>query len=107
MGMDGVIPPLQFGGVQEAVIAPLPIAGDVTLAVPPKTVLLAPLTPTETGLLVFHVRDTPVNGIPTLSVTFALRVVEVPTLTVREDELELLAAARAMDCTGQVVKLKG
>src|SRR5262249_55505204 len=108
MGMDGVMPPLQLGGVQETVIALLPTAGEVTLAVPPKTVLLAPVTPTETGLLVFQVRETPVSDIPTLSVTVAFRVVVVPTLTLKEIEVGgLLAAASEMDCTGQVLKLRG
>lgn len=101
-----MIPPLQPGGVHEAVTAPLPTAGEVTLPVLPKTVLVVPLTPTETGLLVFHVSGTPVRSIPALSVTVAFTVVVVPLVTVKE-VAGLFSTASDMDCTGHVVNGNG
>jgi hypothetical protein len=98
------MPPLQVGGVQDAVTEPAPAEGVVTLPMPPKEVLVLPVTPTEMGLLVLQVRETPVSGIPTLSVTVALSVVAVPTLTVVG---ALFWTARLIVCTGQVVNDTG
>ena len=83
--MDGVIPPLHEGGVHDAVTAPLPPDGVVTLPMLPKLVLVPPVTPTEIGLLVLQVRETPVSGIPTLSITVAFTVAAVPLLRVIGD----------------------
>ena len=83
--MDGVIPALHDGGVHEAVTAPLPIDGVVTLPMLPKLVLAPSVTPTEIGLLVLQVRETPVSGMPTLSITVAFTVAAVPLLSVIGD----------------------
>jgi len=72
------------GGVQEAITAPAPTVGDEAVPTPPKTVLVAPEAPTETGLEVFQVNGTPVSVIPRLSVTVAFSVVEVPVFTTKE-----------------------
>jgi hypothetical protein len=71
-----VIPPLQLGGVQEAVMLALPGVGPVTFALPPKAVLVVPLTATDTGFVLLHVSETPVIGMCTLSVTVASTVAE-------------------------------
>jgi hypothetical protein len=81
MGMDGVIPPLHEGGVQEAVTAPAPTAEALTVPTLPYTVLVAPEGFTEMELLELQVRGTPVMVIPKMSVTVALRIVDVPVLT--------------------------
>jgi len=98
------MPPLHVGGVHDAVTEPAPAAGVVTLPMPPKDVLVPPVTPTDAGLLVLQVRETPVSGIPRLSVTVAFSVVAVPALTVVG---ELFCTARLMDCTGHVVNDAG
>jgi hypothetical protein len=98
------MPPLQVGGVQDAVIDPDPAAGVVTLPMPPKEVLVPPVTPTDIGLLVLQVRDIPVSGIPTLSVTVAFSVAAEPTVTVVG---ALFWTTRLIDCTGQVVNDTG
>jgi hypothetical protein len=106
--MEGTIPPLHVGGVQDAVIEPAPTVGAVTLPMLPKDVLVPPVTPKETGLLVLHVRETPVSGIPRMSVTVAFSVVAVPALTVNEVVVGgLFTAARLIDWTGQVVNDTG
>lgn len=106
--MEGTIPPLHVGGVHDAVTEPAPTAGVVTLPIPPKDVLVPPVTPTDMGLLVLQVSETPVSGIPRLSVTVAFSVVAVPTLTVNEVVVGgLFRAARAIDCTGHVVNDTG
>jgi hypothetical protein len=106
--MEGTIPPLHVGGVQDAVTEPAPTAGVVTLPMPPKDVLVPPVTPTDTGLLVLQVREMPVSGIPKMSVTVAFSVVAVPALTVNEVVVDgLFTAARVIDCTGQVVNDTG
>jgi len=84
MGIEGEIPPLQVGGVQDAVTAAAPIADAVTVATLPNTVLLAPDTFTSAALSVFQVSGTPVRGMPRMSVTVAFRVVEVVVLTKNE-----------------------
>jgi hypothetical protein len=102
------MPPLHVGGVHEAVTEPAPADGAVTLPMPPKDVLMPPATPTDMGLLVLQVRDTPVSGIPTLSVTVAFSVVAVPVLTVNEVVVGgLFTAARLIDWTGHVVNDTG
>lgn len=102
------MPPLHVGGVQDAVTDPAPMAGVVTLPMPPKDVLVPPVTPTDAGLLVLQVSETPVSGIPRLSITVALSVVAVPALTVNEVVVGgLFTAARLIDCTGQVVNDTG
>jgi hypothetical protein len=102
------MPPLQVGGVQDAVTEPDPAEGVVTLPMPPKEVLVLPVTPTEMGLLVLQVRDIPVSGIPRMSVTVAFSVVAVPALTVNEVVVDgLFTAARVIACTGQVVNDTG
>jgi hypothetical protein len=106
MGIDGVIPALHEGGVHDAVTAPLPRLGAVTVPMLPKLVLVPLVTPTEIGLLVLQVRGTPINGIPTLSITVAFTVAEVPLLSVIGDG-PALRTVRVMDCTGQVVNGKG
>jgi hypothetical protein len=102
------MPPLHVGGVQEAVTEPAPTAGVVTLPMPPKEVLVPPVTPTDMGLLVLQVSEIPVSGIPRLSFTVAFSVVAVPTLTVNEVVVGgLFKATRVIDCTGQVVNDTG
>ena len=81
MGIDGTIPPLQDGGVHDAVTAALPAAGEVTVAEPPKAVLVPRVTATEAGLLVFHTSGTPVMVCPALSVTTASTVTAAPLPT--------------------------
>jgi hypothetical protein len=102
------MPPLHAGGVHDAVTEPDPAEGAVTLPVPPKEVLVLPATPTDMGLLVLQVRDTPVSGIPKLSVTVAFRVVAVPVVTVNDVVVGgLFTAARLIVCTGHVVNDTG
>jgi hypothetical protein len=90
--------------VHDAVTEPAPAAGEVTLPMPPKDVLVPPVTPTDTGLLVLQVKGTPVSGIPNVSMTVASIVVAVPVVTVVG---ELFRTERLMDCTGQVVNGTG
>jgi hypothetical protein len=106
MGMEGVIPALHEGGVQDAVTAPLPTAGVVTLPMLPKLVLVPPVTPTEIGLLVLHVSGTSIRGMPTLSVTVAFTVADVPLLSVIGDA-PALSTLRVIDCTRHVVNGNG
>ena len=74
--------------MQDAVIAAAPMAEAVTVPTLPNTVLVAPDTLTSAGLLELQVSGTPVRGMPRMSVTVALRVVETPALTRNEvDEL--------------------
>ena len=84
MGMEGEIPPLQVGGVQDAVTAAAPMSEAVTVPTLPNTVLLAPDTFTSAVLLEFQVSGTPVRGMPRMSVTAAFRVVVVDVLTRKE-----------------------
>ena len=84
MGKDGVIPPLHEGGVHEAITAPAPMADALTVPTLPYTVLVAPEGLTEIGLLELQVRGTPVIVIPRMSVTVALRIVDVPVLTTND-----------------------
>jgi len=62
-----VIPPLQPGGVQDALTAALPAEGALTVATLAYTVLLPPLTATDCGLLDVQVNGTPVSVLPMLS----------------------------------------
>jgi hypothetical protein len=101
-----VIPALHEGGVHDAVTAALPTPGAVTFPMLPKLVLVPLVTPTEIGLLVLQVRGTPIKGIPTLSVTVAFTVADVPLLSVIGDA-PALSTLRVIDCTGQVVKGRG
>ncbi len=94
--MDGVTPALHEGGVHDAVTAPLPTPGVLTLPMPPKLVLPDPVTPTEIGLLVLQVRETPVSGMPTLSITVAFTVAVVPLLSVIGDA-PALSTLRVID----------
>src|SRR5215469_2888118 len=107
MGNEGVMPPLHVGGVQEALTAPPPAFGAVTTAVLPKTVLAAPVaTETEAGSVELQVRGIPVRGIPRMSVTFALSVVDELVVT----SSGVGGSPRAlieMVCTGQVVNSSG
>lgn len=108
MGIEGVIPPLQEGGVHDTVTAAFPTAGEVIAAVPPKTELVFPVTAIASGLLVFHVRGTPVTFSPALSVTTALRVIVAPLPITNEVWLVGKPCAKILIvCTGQVVKGRG
>ena len=70
MGVNGVRPMLQVGGVHEA----------ITLAPPTPGVLTPPLlfTVTDAGLDDDHVSGAPVIGIPAMSVTVAPTVLPAP-----------------------------
>src|SRR5215467_1128822 len=91
MGIEGEIPPLQVGGVQDAVTAAAPMAEAETVPTLPNTVLLAPDTFTSAGLVEFQVSGTPVRGMPRISVTVAFRVVEALVLT--RSEVDGLSSA--------------
>ena len=84
MGIEGEIPPLQVGGVQDAVTAAAPMLEAVTVPTLPNTVLLAPATFTSAALVEFQVSGTPVSGMPRMSVTVAFRIVETVVLTRKE-----------------------
>lgn len=108
--MEGIIPPLQLGGVQDAVTEPPPTAGELTVPTLANTVLVAPETLTDVGVLALQVRGTSANGALTglrVSLTVAFRVVEVPCGTAKEVLVELLAGVTWMDWTRQVVKGTG
>jgi hypothetical protein len=106
MGKDGVIPPLHEGGMQEAVTAPAPIADALTVPTLPNTVLVAPEGLTEIGLLELQVRGTPVMVIPRMSVTVALRIVDVPVFTTN-DVAGFPSAPIEIVWTGHVVNWSG
>ena len=95
------MPPLQAGGVQEAITFAEPMVGAETVATPPKVVLVDPETPTESGLVEIQVRGAPVIGNPRISVTVALTVVRVPLFTTN-DVAGFPAACNEIVCTGQV-----
>ena len=101
-----MIPPLQFGGVQDAVTAALPFEEAFTVATLAYTVLPPPLTLTDCGLLDVQVSGTPVSVLPMLSFTVAFTVAGEPS---RKDVVvgELPATLREIDCTGQVVNGRG
>lgn len=84
MGIEGVIPPLQEGGVQDAVTAAAPAAEALTVPTLPKTVLVAPVAFAAIGLFEFQVSGTPVIFMPRMSVTVAFRVVVVLVFTTKE-----------------------
>ena len=65
-----------------------------------------PVADAEMGSVELQVRGTPTRFMPKMSVTVALRVVEVPVLTTKE-VAGLFRAAMEMDWTGQVSKGTG
>ena len=101
-----MIPPLQFGGVQDAVTAALPLEEAVTVPTLAYTELVSPVALTDCGLLDTQVSGTPVSVLPMLSITVAFSVAGGPS---RKDvvEGELPATFREIDCTGQVVNGRG
>src|SRR5215471_9404417 len=96
------MPPLQLGGVQDAVTEPPPIAGELTVPTLPKTLLPVPATLTDVGVLALQVSGTPVKVRFSVSFTVAFRTVEVPAGTEKEVLGELFAGVTWMDWTGQV-----
>jgi hypothetical protein len=106
MGIEGEIPPLQVGGVQDAVTAAAPMAEAVTVPTLPNTVLVAPDTLTLAGLLELQVTGTSVRGMPRMSVTVALRVVETPVSTRKEVDglsralIEIVWTGQLLNCNG-------
>src|SRR5215469_18982554 len=98
------MPPLQVGGVHDAVTEPPPIAGELTVPTLPKTLLEVPATLTDVGVLALQVSGTPVNVRFSVSFTVAFRTVVVPVATAKVVLGELLAGVTWMDSTGQVVK---
>jgi hypothetical protein len=107
MGRVGFRPPLQFGGVQEAITALAPTADAEAVPTLPKTVPVFDLVAvTETGFEEVQVSGTPVSVMPMLSITVALSVVDVPVFTTN-DLAGFPTALREIDCTGQVVNCTG
>lgn len=107
-----LIPPLQVGGVHEAITAPAPAAGAEAVPTLPKTVLVAPEAPTDAGFEVLQVRGTPVSGLDprllSLSSTVAFNVVEAPVFTTKKVFVAGFPAALIeIDCTRQVSTAKG
>src|SRR6266511_2953637 len=102
--MEGVIPPLQDGGVHAALTAALPAAAPVTVPTLATNPLGAPATETDCWLVDVQVSGMPVSIIPMLSCTVALTDKEVPELR-RNDvvEDEFPGTLSEMVCTGQVV----
>jgi hypothetical protein len=90
MGNERGKPMLHVGGVHEATI----------VAAPPEDPVAAPelVTVTEPGCEELQVRGAPVIVVPRLSVTVGVIVIEL---------LPLFVTARAIDWTGQVVKVAG
>jgi hypothetical protein len=101
IGSDGLMPPLQVGGVQDAITFAAPTVGEDTLPTLAKIVLVVPETATEIGFVEVQVRGTPVIFNPRMSVTVASMVVTVPVLTTNE-VAGFPAAWREMVWTGQV-----
>jgi hypothetical protein len=106
MGSEGAMPPLQVGGVQEAITAPPPTPAPEAVPELPKMALLPPDALTDTGFVELQVNGTPTRFIPRLSVTVALRVVEMPVLTTKE-VAGFPSALMEMDSTGQVLNSTG
>src|SRR5215472_4512257 len=102
MGLDGTTPPLQLGGVHEAVTEPPPTAGELTVPTLAYTEPGPPVTLTNVGVLALQVSGTPVKSAEaglSVSLTVAFRVVEVPCGTTKEVLGELLAGVTWMDWT--------
>jgi hypothetical protein len=92
MGSEGVIPPLQAGGVQETVTAASPAAEvETVLVLPYGSLLLAVVVAEEgfaaIGFKALQVMGTPVIVWPATSTVVALSVVVVP-LDTRNEVIE-------------------
>jgi len=105
-GIEGLKPPLQFGGVQEAVTADFPAAEPTTAPVEPNTELDPGVTATDCGEEDVQTSGMPVRVIPSVSFTTASTAAVGPPCKTREED-DPGASCKEMDCTGQVVNCTG
>lgn len=105
-GSDGEIPPLQAGGVQEAVTVAAPTPGEPMMAADAKPEAPVKAAETVSGFVLLHVRGTLVMTIPaeSIAVAFTLKV-ELIRKGAVPTALPLMLSE--MDCTGQVTKVSG